>query len=283
MVKKDIDKICEKYRIRNYTINEDGSIDVNGDVDLCDSGLIELPLKFNKVFGFFDCGYNKLTSLKGSPKYVELDFNCEHNDLTNLEYGPEYVGGFFDCNHNFLVTLKESPKEILGDFNCSYNRLTSLEGCVMELGGLDCSNNKLTSLKYGPEIINICFDCSSNYLTSLEYGPVEVGESFYCSNNYLTSLEHSPKKVGDDYFCNNNKLMDLYGISEEIGQYVYCGGTNPISVIFHKEDLDTIKRFNGYKIIKDNKVNLKRLKYFMELFDIHYSLDKIEKHYEIIQ
>ena len=28
----DIDVICEKYYIKNYTINEDGTIDVNGNV-----------------------------------------------------------------------------------------------------------------------------------------------------------------------------------------------------------------------------------------------------------
>ena len=31
-----IEEICEKYNIRNYTINEDGSIDVDGYVNLSD-------------------------------------------------------------------------------------------------------------------------------------------------------------------------------------------------------------------------------------------------------
>ena len=30
----DIDSICRKYNIRNYIINSDGSIDVDGDVNL---------------------------------------------------------------------------------------------------------------------------------------------------------------------------------------------------------------------------------------------------------
>ncbi len=29
---EDIDKICKKYSIKNYTINTDGSIDVDGDM-----------------------------------------------------------------------------------------------------------------------------------------------------------------------------------------------------------------------------------------------------------
>ncbi len=31
---------------------------------LYDKGLTKLPLKFNKVNGYFDCSYNKLTSLE---------------------------------------------------------------------------------------------------------------------------------------------------------------------------------------------------------------------------
>jgi hypothetical protein len=30
----DIESICKEYGIQNFTINEDGSIDVDGDVDL---------------------------------------------------------------------------------------------------------------------------------------------------------------------------------------------------------------------------------------------------------
>ena len=33
---EDIDEICRKYNIINYTINSDGTIDVDGNVDLSD-------------------------------------------------------------------------------------------------------------------------------------------------------------------------------------------------------------------------------------------------------
>ena len=33
---EDIKSTCEKYGITNYTINEDRSIDVDGDIDLAD-------------------------------------------------------------------------------------------------------------------------------------------------------------------------------------------------------------------------------------------------------
>ena len=40
---KNIHKICEVYYITNYTINPDGTIDVDGDVDLSWRGLTKLP------------------------------------------------------------------------------------------------------------------------------------------------------------------------------------------------------------------------------------------------
>ena len=74
-----ISLICEKYKITNYTINPDGSIDVVGDVYLCGKNLTELPLTFNKVSGWFDCDGNQLTSLKGCPRWVGGNFYCTNN------------------------------------------------------------------------------------------------------------------------------------------------------------------------------------------------------------
>ena len=115
-----IHDICKKYSITNYTINDDGTIDVDGDVDLSGYDLSEIPLTFNKVSGYFYCSYNKLTTLKGSPKWIGSSFSCDRNQLTSLEFSPDYVGG---------------------DFNCRWNKLTD-NYCESEIGG-----NFYTSLK----------------------------------------------------------------------------------------------------------------------------------------
>ena len=200
----EIEEICKKYKINNYTINEDGSIDVDGDVSLYKKELTELPLTFNKVTGDFSCTHNKLTTLKGSPKYVGFGFYCHDNELTSLEFGPVEVGGDFYCGRDF--------------------------------------------------------SCMDNNFTSLEFSPVEVGGDFYC--------------VG------NPKLYNLYGISDNINGLFYCYET-PIESIFNEVDIDFIRAFNVYRVIKDDKIVLKRLKYVMDLFDMRYDLNKIKKHYEI--
>ena len=122
----DIESICSKYGITNYTINTDGSIAVDGDVNLVDKKLTKLPLKFGNVTGGFYCNNNQLTTLEGSPKEVGGGFYCSYNQLTTLEGSPKEVGGNFYCNNNKLTTLEGSPKEVGGDFYCNHNKLPKL-------------------------------------------------------------------------------------------------------------------------------------------------------------
>ena len=113
-----ISLICKRYRIKNYTINPDGSIDVNGSVNLSGRGLTELPLTFNKVNGGFYCSNNQLTSLKGCPRWISGGFRCGYNQLTSLEFSPDYVGGYFSCIWNKL-TDNYCESEIGGKFYTS--------------------------------------------------------------------------------------------------------------------------------------------------------------------
>jgi hypothetical protein len=84
--KEEIERILNKYKIANYTINGDMSVDVDGDVNLYLMGLISLPVKFGKVSGAFKCYGNNLTSLRGAPREVGGYFDCRfNNDLTSLD------------------------------------------------------------------------------------------------------------------------------------------------------------------------------------------------------
>lgn len=121
------EEIIEKFKlIFKLTLNQDGSYDAPSGVDLSEMDLSELPLKFGKVEGNFDCSYNKLTSLEGAPKEVGGDFDCGYNKLTSLKGGPKKVGKNFNCDDNKLTSLDGAPKEVGGNFNCTHNKLTEL-------------------------------------------------------------------------------------------------------------------------------------------------------------
>ena len=104
MEDKEIHEICEKYNITNYKINN-GLVDVYDDVKLFGENLTELPLNFGEIRGNFQCGVNKLITLKGCPVRVDGFFSCADNQLTKLDYLPEYINGNFICNSNLLKTL----------------------------------------------------------------------------------------------------------------------------------------------------------------------------------
>ena len=56
--KEEIKTWLDKYEIKNYTISDDLTVEVNGGVDLSNKSLKEIPFKFKKINGFFDCSYN---------------------------------------------------------------------------------------------------------------------------------------------------------------------------------------------------------------------------------
>ena len=86
----DIQKWLDEMGVKWYSISDelhpDGYvIHVQGNVDLSYKNLEKIPYPFGDVFGKFDCGFNKLTSLENSPWYVSGSFWCNGNKLTSLE------------------------------------------------------------------------------------------------------------------------------------------------------------------------------------------------------
>ena len=146
--KEEVIEVCKKYRIDNYTINDDLSIDVDGNVVLYSKNLEYLPLKFNYVSSTFICSSNKLESLEGSPQIVGGDFSCYSNNLKTLEGCPQTVDGNFSCYFNKLKTLEGGPQTVGGDFNCYSNKLTDLEHSPEVNGTIDIKHNTVNLLVY---------------------------------------------------------------------------------------------------------------------------------------
>ena len=146
--KEEVIEVCEQYRIKNYTINDDLSIDVNGSVSLNKKDLKYLPLRFNYVGGFFDCSNNKLKTLEGTPQTVNGRFDCGRNELKTLEGSPQTVGGGFYCYGNELVSLEGCPQTVNGRFDCYNNYLTDLEHFPEVGDGINIEENKVNLLVY---------------------------------------------------------------------------------------------------------------------------------------
>ncbi len=195
--RSDIESILKRYKITNYTINDDGTVDVDGDVNLANIlvGLSNIPINFRNVSGDFWCSNNGLTSLVGCPKILGGDFYCADNRLNSLEHCPKSVGGNkFDCAYNDLVSLEYCTSEIFGDFDCHSNRLFTLKGCPKTVGGFfDCSFNKIVKLDFLPDYVGEHFDIVDNPLD-----PKWIGSS----NWDILKLDVVQGKI----LYNNNKV-----------------------------------------------------------------------------
>jgi len=146
---QEIKDLCSKYRIRNYQIRDDRSIDVDGGVDLYQSlgDLKQLPLTFNEVKGNFTCrgnftcSYNNLTTLEGCPIKIDSSFDCSFNRLTSLEHSPEIVEGDFKCWSNYYITSLEGLENtyITSKLYFGYcESLYSLKGFPKKVDGFEC-------------------------------------------------------------------------------------------------------------------------------------------------
>jgi hypothetical protein len=188
---EDIAKICQKYGIENFTINN-GLVDVDGSIDFDGTIGDFIPLKFGNITDDFACNYNELKSLEGCPKSVGFYFSCSDNQLTSLEGGPKSVGDSFNCSDNQLKSLEGAPESVFRNFNCMGNQLTSLEGAPESVGG--------------------GFYCNYNKLISLEGSPKSVGGDFTCRHNQLTSLEGAPKSIGGSFYCDGNPVYEVWNL-----------------------------------------------------------------------
>lgn len=126
MTNNEIDFLCDIYGIKNYTINDDGSVDVNESVNLSFKIMGEIRLKFGRVTGNFSVSGCSLTNLIGSPKIVYGDYYCEFNLLTSLEGCPNEIWGHFVMSYNdVLKNFDYFPKMINNDI--FINNMDSLQ------------------------------------------------------------------------------------------------------------------------------------------------------------
>ena len=169
--------------------------------------------------------------------------------------------------------------KICKDLNIKNYTITSWNAIDVN-GDINLHGDALSELPLQFNVIYGNFYCSGNKLTTLKGCPKSVGDGFDCGGNNLTSLEGSPESVGGHFNCQFNNLIDLKGSPKSIGGGFYCH-TNPIGSIFDKVDIDFIRTFKTFKIIKDGVIDLKRLKYLMSMFDLPIDLKDIKKYYTI--
>jgi hypothetical protein len=200
---------CRKYKITDYEINMDGSVNVNRSVNLSSMSLYQIPINFNIIKGDFICTHNHLTTLRNMPKVITGNFICSNNQIENLIGSPIVVDGDFLCDNNLLKSLIGAPKKIGGLFECSHNKLESIENIPDEVNGIRCDYNKIINLKGYPLINSGGLFCSGNQLKSFVYFPKSIHGSLMCYDNQIDSLIGCPTYIKTHFDISNNRLSSL--------------------------------------------------------------------------
>jgi hypothetical protein len=119
----ETEKWLRSHAIAKWHINEDGIVDVAGNVQLNDFQGLVLPIQFGIVSGYFDIYNIPLTSLKGCPLHVGGYFDCGNTEITSLQYAPSVINGNLLCSNTKIKSFSGTDKivkQIDGYIEC-YN------------------------------------------------------------------------------------------------------------------------------------------------------------------
>jgi hypothetical protein len=160
-----------------FTVNEDGSINVKGNV-VIKKNMAELTVDFNEIDGNFIAPHIGLKSMKRFPRIVTGDVIINSNDIKIIER-LEKVGDDFNISNNELSIIKNFP--LVGkDIILQDNYLETLDGIQDHVNGnLFVTYNHLTNFRGFPNKIDgDCF-ASNNRIQSEDGLPDFIGKQFY--------------------------------------------------------------------------------------------------------
>ena len=88
--------------VRSFSVNDDMTVTVTGDVDISRRGLSSLPpnVRFQRIRGSFDASENKFSNMRGFPTIIDGNLFVHKNNLTSLDGCPLEVRGKFFCHAN---------------------------------------------------------------------------------------------------------------------------------------------------------------------------------------
>lgn len=199
---RKINKYMKLCTDGSYIINDDFSVDVNGNVSI--SPLILAYYTYNRISGVIPVKFNIIRGC----------FDCSHLRLESTEGFPEEVYGNFDCSYNYLRSLVGCPKVVTGEFKCNKNNFKNLIGSPKEVGKFYCIDNVfLESLEGSPEYIGDSFIAYNCGLKSLKHSPKEVGGGFCVYQNCLRDIDGMPWEIGGDFDCRENPIIGFKSVS----------------------------------------------------------------------
>lgn len=150
------------HGITRYSFNQNGEVDVDGDVHVLRESETELPVKFGTINGDFMCSASEYTSLKNTPHTVRGDFFFNHAQLSSVAGGPQTVENTLCYSGNTNITSLEGATPIVGEhlYLTNMTSLKSLQGIHKQIrqmnGIIDLDETPIESHILGVLMIRGC-------------------------------------------------------------------------------------------------------------------------------
>ena len=150
-----IQKWLDDHDVTNYTINQDNTVDVAGDLNLNGLRFKKLPVTFNKVDGSIYLVSSLLETLEGLPATVPGDLHLNATKLQTTKGMPSQIDGSLDISESVFPTFVGSGLKIIeADLILTKTIIKSFDECPEVGGDIRLENaSGFTSLAGMPEAI----------------------------------------------------------------------------------------------------------------------------------
>lgn len=180
--KQDIAKWLRNYGVDNYTVNDDLTVDVNGNVNLERAFMGQSKEEWLEELE----DYNNHTDPE-----AQIDFElCDDGSYEGN--GSHHV---YEEKTDEVYELPVRFGTVKGSFSIAYNELRTLKGC--------------------PHTVEGGFDCDSNDLQSLTGAPRQVGNIFFCKHNPLIEVGDIDTQITQGFFVGPDQIADLLNVKSE--------------------------------------------------------------------
>jgi hypothetical protein len=223
--KRQIETWLKSYVKGTVKVNEDRSVDVDGDVSFYLYDLDSIPVKFNEVTGsFIIMKCDSIKDISNGPRKVGGNYSIhECKSLHSIKGAPEEVGRAVSLSVLYgFNSLEGFPKVVGGDIDINISTIKSLVGLPQKIKNLTVVGGIFPDLTGVPEIIDGDFNLSGPHVKSLKNCPRIVKGSFSIAYVNVPNMEGGPEMVGRDYTINSDhRMTNLKGCPEIIlGNFV---------------------------------------------------------------
>jgi len=132
----------KKWVIETFIFEPDGKVRVEGNLDLSDTGISELPPGLYRVEGQLILNNNQITTIENIPDSV-TELHLNNNQITTIENIPDSVTRLY-LSKNQITTIENIPNSVI-ELWLKNNQITKKENIPDSVTYINIDSNPIES------------------------------------------------------------------------------------------------------------------------------------------